>query len=62
MLWLAAWLGVAEHLSPTACLSQAWKLGVLPFVAVDVVKALVVAVVTEGGRRWLEFLQGRRCG
>jgi len=62
MLWFAAWLGVARHLSPTACLTQAWKLGVLPFVAVDVAKALAVAAVTEGGRRWLERLQGRRYG
>ena len=61
-LWLAARLGIAGHLSPTACLTQAWKLGVLPFVAVDVAKALVVAAVTEGGRRWLEFLHGRRYG
>lgn len=56
-LWLAVWLGVARHLAPTACLAQAWKLGVLPFIAVDVAKALVVAMVTEGGRRWLEVLQ-----
>jgi biotin transport system substrate-specific component len=56
-LWLAVWLGVARHLSLIACLTQAWKLGVLPFVAVDVAKALVVAAVREGGRRWLELLQ-----
>jgi biotin transporter BioY len=56
-LWLAAWLGVARHLSLTACLTQAWKLGVLPFVAVDVAKALVVAAVGGSGRRWLELLQ-----
>jgi biotin transport system substrate-specific component len=61
-LWLAAWLGVAGHLAPTACLTQAWKLGVLPFVAVDVAKALAVAAVTEGERRWLELLQGRFYG
>jgi biotin transport system substrate-specific component len=61
-LWLAAWLGVTGHLSPTVCLTQAWKLGVLPFVAVDVAKALAVAAVTEGGRRWLELLQVGRYG
>lgn len=61
-LWLAAWLGVAGHLSPTVCLTQAWKLGVLPFVAVDVAKALTVAAVTEGGRRWLKLLQVGRYG
>jgi biotin transporter BioY len=58
-LWLAVWLGVAGHLAPTACLIQAWKLGVLPFIAVDVAKALAVAAVTEGGRRWLELQVGR---
>lgn len=61
-LWLAAWLGVAGQLSPTTCLTQAWELGLLPFIAVDVAKALVVAAVTEGGRQWLEFLQGRCYG
>jgi biotin transport system substrate-specific component len=61
-LWLAAWLGVAGHLAPTACLTQAWKLGVVPFIAIDVAKALVVAAVMESGRRWLELLQGRRHG
>jgi len=62
VLWLAAWLGATGHLSPTVCLTQAWKLGVLPFVAVDVAKALAVAAVTEGGRRWLELLQVGRYG
>ena len=61
-LWLATWLRVGVRLSPEACLSLAWKLGVLPFIAVDVAKALIVAAVTEGGRRCLEFLQGRRYG
>jgi biotin transport system substrate-specific component len=61
-LWLAVWLGVAVHLSPAACLTQAWELGVLPFIAVDAAKALGVATVTEGGRQWLEFLQGRCYG
>jgi biotin transport system substrate-specific component len=55
-LWLTAWLGVTGHLSPIVCLTQAWRLGVLPFVAVDVAKALAVAAVTEGGRR-LELFQ-----
>ena len=62
MLWLAVWLGVAKNLAPIACLTQAWKLGVLPFVAVDVAKALIVAAVVESGRRWLELLQGERYG
>jgi biotin transport system substrate-specific component len=61
-LWLAAWLRIAGQLSPTASLTQAWKLGVLPFIAADVAKALIVAAVTEGGRRWLELLQGRSYG
>jgi biotin transport system substrate-specific component len=61
-LWLAAWLRVARQLPPIACLTQAWKLGVLPFVAMDVAKALVVATVIEGGQGWMEFLQGGRFG
>jgi biotin transport system substrate-specific component len=61
-LWFAAWLGVTGHLAPTACLTQAWKLGVLPFIAVDVAKALAVAAAAEGGQRWLEFIQGKHYG
>jgi biotin transport system substrate-specific component len=61
-LWLAVWLGVARRLAPTACLTQAWKLGVLPFIAVDVAKALVVAAVVESGRRWLELVEQRSLG
>jgi biotin transporter BioY len=61
-LWLAAWLGVARQLARTACLTQAWKLGVVPFIAIDVAKALVVAAVMESGRQWVELLQGIRHG
>ena len=57
VLWLAVWLGVAGHLAPTACLTQAWKLGVLPFIAVDMAKALVAAAVVGSGRRWLELVE-----
>jgi biotin transporter BioY len=57
VLWLAVWLGVAGHLAPTACLIQAWKLGCLPFVAVDVAKALVAAAVVGSGRWWLELVE-----
>lgn len=62
MFWLAAWLGIAGNPSPTTCLVQAWRLGVLPFIAVDVAKALAVAAATEGGQQWLEFIQGRYYG
>ncbi len=61
-LWLAAWLRMVNHLAPSSCLIQAWKLGVLPFIAVDVAKALAVAGVKEGGQQWLESIRGRPYG
>ncbi|GAB4560666.1 MAG: biotin transporter BioY [Anaerolineae bacterium] len=43
--WLAIWLG--------GDWSKAWALGVAPFIAVDVAKALVAGAVASSARRWL---------
>lgn len=41
--WLAIWLG--------GDWGKAWTMGVAPFIAVDLAKALVVAMVVDGARR-----------
>lgn len=56
-LWLAVWLGNTKHLAPEICLSQALKLGVLPFIAVDTAKALAAAAAVESGRKCLRFIE-----
>ncbi len=43
--WLAVWLG--------GDWVRAWKLGVAPFLSVDLMKAVVAAAVAHGGRSWL---------
>lgn len=45
--WLAVWLG--------GDLMQAWKLGVAPFLLVDLVKAVLAAAVARGGRSLLSI-------
>lgn len=45
--WLAVWLG--------GNITQAWQLGVVPFVVVDAVKAVVAVAVASGGRRLVEM-------
>jgi biotin transport system substrate-specific component len=47
--WLTLWTG---------SLSAAWALGVTPFLAVDVAKALLAAAVAESGRQLLRCLGG----
>jgi biotin transport system substrate-specific component len=44
LAWLSVWAG---------SLSAAWALGVIPFITVDVAKALLAAAVAESGRRLL---------
>lgn len=41
--WLAAWLSVTAHLSAGAALARAWTLGVVPFLAFDIIKTLAAA-------------------
>ncbi|HEY63954.1 MAG TPA: biotin transporter BioY [Caldilineae bacterium] len=41
--WLAIWLG--------GDWGKAWTMGVVPFIAVDLAKALVAAIVVDGARR-----------
>lgn len=62
MRWLAGLAGVAviyllgaTYLKYSAALSwqAAWTAGVAPFIALDTVKALLAALMTEGGRQLL---------
>jgi len=41
--WLAVWLSVAAHLSLATALARAWTLGVVPFLPLDIIKALAAA-------------------
>ena len=44
-----AWLIVGRGLTPEV----AWTVGAAPFIPFDLVKAVIAAALTEGGRRWL---------
>lgn len=45
--WLAFWLNVTKGLPLSTCLPQAWRMGVLPFIAVDAAKALIAAAAAD---------------
>ena len=49
-LWLGVWLGIAGGKPVEACIRGAWQLGIVPFVAVDLLKAAVAAGLVLGGR------------
>lgn len=64
--WVAALVGVATiyaigaiYLKTYLDLSwaSAWSIGVAPFIALDVLKALLAATLAESGRFWLQRLQ-----
>lgn len=55
--WLAFWLGPANGESFVALLGRAFALGVAPFIVVDVIKAVVGAMVLQSGKRLLSWLR-----
>ena len=62
MIWLSTWFAIGRGTSWMAELSSAWQFGVLPFIGVDAVKALVASGVTLSGRalsRRIVDLSGR---
>jgi biotin transporter BioY len=59
MLWLALWLAAAEGSWDVTSLARAWRLGVMPFVLVDLAKGVLAALIADRGRRF-ESLQLRR--
>ncbi|HEX9016334.1 MAG TPA: biotin transporter BioY [Chloroflexota bacterium] len=50
MIWLATWFAVGRGTSWIAEIGSAWQFGVLPFIAVDLVKSLVASGTTLSGR------------
>ena len=50
MVWLSTWFAIGHGTNWLAELSSAWQFGVLPFIGVDVVKAVVASGVTLSGR------------
>ena len=53
MFWLALWLGVAQNSWGVASLVRAWRLGVAPFVLVDLAKGVLAALIADRGRRFM---------
>ncbi len=51
--WLAVWLRATVAPSSQAALTQAWQLGVAPFLLADVAKVLVAMAVAQGNRHLL---------
>lgn len=49
-LWLAMWLGLVSAKPISECLSGAWQMGIVPFIAVDLLKASAAAGLLMGGR------------
>ncbi len=49
-LWLAVWMGTASGQPTEACVRGAWQLGIVPFIAVDLLKAALASAVALGGR------------
>jgi len=69
VLWLALWLGMAKDpwamrypVTAIAFLVRAWRLGVMPFVLVDLAKGVLAALVADRGRRHMSLQPRRREG
>lgn len=62
MIWLSTWFAIGRGTNWMAEMASAWQFGVLPFIAVDAVKAVVASGVTLSGRAltgWITDLTGR---
>jgi biotin transport system substrate-specific component len=49
-LWLCCWLGCTSAKPWSVCLSSAWYLGVVPFVGIDILKAVTASGIALGMR------------
>lgn len=60
-MWLSVWLSVAGGQSASAAIHNAWVLGIVPFIGVDILKAAAASSLAMGGSWGLGQLQfGRR--
>jgi len=48
--WLGVWLGIFRGENVAGCALGAWRLGVVPFIAVDFLKAVIASGLVLGGR------------
>ncbi len=48
--WLALWLSASTRQPVSACLHNAWVLGIVPFIGVDLLKAAAASSLALGGR------------
>jgi len=49
-LWLGLWLRLAFGQPWDHCLQNAWRLGIVPFVGIDLLKAMAASSLALGGR------------
>ncbi len=56
-IWLGTWFALARGTNWVAEVGSAWQFGVLPFILVDVGKALVASAVTLSGRALVDTLK-----
>lgn len=47
-MWLAVWMSVAGGKPVSDCLHNAWMLGVVPFIGVDILKAIAASALAMG--------------
>lgn len=57
MVWLATWLSLGRGTSWLGEIASAWQVGVLPFIALDLVKAMIASAVTLSGRSLAALLK-----
>ena len=61
--WLAVWLRFAGGKQWSDCFFSAWQLGIVPFIGIDILKALAASSLALGGRYGRGLLQaGRNLG
>ncbi len=48
--WLGVWLGLFQGENIGTCIIGAWQLGVAPFIAIDLLKALIASSLVIGGQ------------
>ena len=55
--WLSIWLRCFDGQPWNACIPGAWRLGILPFIVIDLLKAAVASGLALGGRWGCGLLQ-----
>lgn len=48
--WLGLWLGCVSGKTLSGCISGAWWMGIVPFIGIDLLKAVGASTLVAGGR------------